>query len=92
MYLHELLLEDEDEAEDTSQFAGGGMSSPYYDPEEDNSAIKMSDTRKSRLTLRHINKLRTMNELRAVEMNQKLEKVRAQYGAKPESEEGGPGL
>lgn len=55
-----------------------------FAPGEDQSRLKITDTRKTRLTLRHINKLRTMNELRAVEMQEKLKKIKTQYGARGE--------
>jgi len=50
-----------------------------FSPDEDHTKMKMTDTRKTRLTLRHINKLRTMNELRAVEMEQKIAQIQNQY-------------
>ena len=53
------------------------------DAEQDNTALKLTDTRKTRLTLAHISKLRLMNELRAIENKQKLQKVKNQYGAPP---------
>jgi hypothetical protein len=56
-----------------------------YSPDEDKSVLKISDTRKARLTLRHIQKLRIMNELRAVEMAEKYKKIKKIYGAKAES-------
>ena len=45
------------------------------DAEQDNTALKLTDTRKTRLTLAHISKLRLMNELRAIENKQKIQKV-----------------
>jgi hypothetical protein len=53
------------------------------DAEQDNTALKLTDTRKTRLTLAHISKLRLMNELRAIENKQKIQKVKIQYGAPP---------
>lgn len=70
MYLHEMEQEE---------------LGAYYDPNADNTKLDYEDSRKTRLTLRHINKLRTMNDLRAVEVNQKKEKIRKQYGAAPEA-------
>lgn len=61
-----------------------------FSPDQDHTALKMSDTRKTRLTLGHIQKLRLMNELRAIEMKQELVKVKAQYGTPPA--EAAPGM
>jgi|14BtaG_2_1085337.scaffolds.fasta_scaffold02845_6 hypothetical protein len=55
-----------------------------YDPESDQTIIKKSDTRKTRLTLTQINKLRKISELRAAEKIQDAEKYQKQYGATPE--------
>ena len=55
-----------------------------YDPESDQTIIKKSDTRKTRLTLTQINKLRKISELRASEKLQDAEKYQKQYGATPE--------
>lgn len=51
----------------------------YQDVSQDNSQPGLGDTRKTRLTLRQLNKLRQMQDLRSYEYKQKLEKVRAQY-------------
>jgi hypothetical protein len=39
----------------------------YQDLEQDNSQPTLGDTRKTRLTLRQLNKLRQMNDVRSVE-------------------------
>jgi len=46
---------------------------------DDQSQIKQSDTRKTRLTLRQINKLRRMNDLRSTEYKDKLKQIKKQY-------------
>lgn len=51
----------------------------YQDLEQDNSQIQLSDLRKTRLTLRQLNKLRRMNDVRNFEYKQKLEQIRQQY-------------
>ena len=61
----------------------------YQDLEDDNTQITQDDLRKTRLTLKQINKLRRMNDIRTVEMQQKIKKVQIQYG--PQEEMGGPG-
>lgn len=51
----------------------------YQDLEQDNSQVKLGDMRKTHLTLRQLNKLRKMNDIRAVEYKEKLKQVRQQY-------------
>jgi len=51
----------------------------YRKEKDDNSVIKISDTRKTRLTLNRLNKLRMMNDTRKLEHEKKLEKVSVQY-------------
>ena len=55
----------------------------YQDLEQDNSQIKLGDLRKTRLTLRQLNKLRKMNDVRAYEYKEKLKLVRQQYAPPP---------
>lgn len=51
----------------------------YQDIGQDNSRPKLGDLRKTKLTLAQINKLRKLNDVRAVEFKEKLTKVKAQY-------------
>ena len=51
-----------------------------YDPSSDDSPINYSDTRKSRLTLRDINKARKAAELHQEESDKELIFVRQMYG------------
>jgi len=51
----------------------------YRDDAEDGSRRKKSDTRKTRLTLSHINKLRIMNDTRTLEQEEKIKQVQQQY-------------
>jgi hypothetical protein len=60
----------------------------YRTETDDNTAIKMSDTRKTRLTLDRLNKLRIMNDTRKLEHEKKLETISTQYKA-PAQEAGG---
>jgi hypothetical protein len=55
----------------------------YQDLSQDNSQPRLGDLRKTRLTLRQINKLRRMNDVRSVEYKEKLEQVRKQYAPPP---------
>jgi hypothetical protein len=61
----------------------------YEDPSRDNSTLKLDDSRKTRLTLAQINRLRMMNDVKKVEHEQHLKKVSKQY--KPPAEEGAGG-
>ena len=51
----------------------------YQDTAQDNSQPQLGDLRKSRLTLRQLNKLRRMNDVRAYEYKEKLKLIRQQY-------------
>lgn len=51
----------------------------YQDLAQDNSTIRKDDLRKTRLTLRQLNKLRQMNDVRAVEYKDKLKDIKLQY-------------
>ena len=51
----------------------------YQDLQDDNSQPQLGDLRKTRLTLRQLNKLRKMNDVRAYEYKEKLKLVRQQY-------------
>ena len=51
----------------------------YQDLSQDNSQTTAHDLRKTRLTLRQLNKLRRMNDVRKYEYNEKLKKIRTQY-------------
>jgi hypothetical protein len=55
----------------------------YQDLAQDNSQTRMADLRKTRLTLRQLNKLRKMNDVRAYEYKEKLKLVRQQYSPPP---------
>jgi hypothetical protein len=63
-----------------------------YDAADDHSQLKITDTRKTRLTLQQINKLRLMNDQRKIEMKQKLENIQKQYGMSAANSQAGAGL
>ncbi len=48
---------------------------------DDNTPMKLSDLRKTRLSLAQINRLRMMNDVRQLEHEQHLKKVNKQYNA-----------
>jgi hypothetical protein len=60
----------------------------YRSEKDDNSVIKIDDTRKTRLTLGRLNKLRIMNDTRKLEHEKKLEKVSTQYKSAAEASAG----
>ena len=52
----------------------------YYDPAGDNHRkIKKSDTRRPRLTLRHLNKLRKVRELKKLEDGERKKFIPVMY-------------
>lgn len=63
---------------------------PGYQDLEDDNSTKYA-LRQTRLTLKQINKLRKMNDIRRYEKEADLKNVRAQYGAPP-AEAGGEEL
>jgi hypothetical protein len=62
----------------------------YATEKDDQSILKLSDMRKTRLTLGQLNKLRMMNDVKKIEHEQKLKKLSVQY--KPAAPEGGGGM
>jgi hypothetical protein len=51
----------------------------YQDLSQDNSQPALGNLRKTRLTLKQINKLRQMNDVRSYEYKEKLKLIRQQY-------------
>ena len=52
----------------------------YYDAEDDNyNNRKIDDTRKSRLTLKHLNRLRKQREVHNVEHANRIKRVKTIY-------------
>ena len=51
----------------------------YQDISKDNSKVKWGETRKSKLTLKQLRKLRKMLDVRNFEKAKNLKKVRKQY-------------
>ena len=62
----------------------------YHNEKEDQTTLKMSDSRKSRLTLAHLNQLRQSHDVRRLEHEKKLEAVSKQY--QPAAEAGAAGM
>lgn len=62
-----------------------GILKEYYEPElDDYGKAELNDTRRPRLTLRHLNKLRKVRELRRMEQANHKEFVKAMYGSSGE--------
>jgi len=57
----------------------------YQDLAADNSKPKWKESRKTKLTLRQIRKLRKMMDVRSFEKAKYIKKVHEQYGVKPEA-------
>ena len=57
-----------------------------YDATDDESVVKRDDTRKTRLTLRQINKARIASEVHAEEEQRELDFVRQMYGIQAQPE------
>lgn len=55
-----------------------------YKEKDDQSVLKLDDTRKVRLTLLHLNRLRSANDVRKFENEKKAEELTDQYKAPAE--------
>lgn len=64
----------------------------YQDVNTDNSKPVWKTSRKTKLTLKQIRKLRKMLDVRNYEKKQYLKKVREQYGAAPQEGAGAPSV
>lgn len=60
----------------------------YRSEKEDNTSRKLSDLRKTKLTLKQINRLRNMNDVRRLEHEQKIENIQTQFAPPAEPTEG----
>ena len=72
MILRELFYYDKETLEPTVN--------DRYDPQFDQSIVKKSDTRKTRLTLSQINRARKASELHTIEKNKEIDFIRQMYG------------
>jgi hypothetical protein len=80
MILRELFYYDKETFEPTEDTS--------YDETQDQSPVKYSDTRKTRLTLRQINRVRKAAELHTKEEANELDFVRQMYGVAANAEAG----
>lgn len=60
-----------------------------YNPGEDDSIVKQDDTRKTRLTLKDINRARRADDMHRKESQKDLEYIRTMYGMAAQAEAGG---
>jgi hypothetical protein len=60
--------------------AGKNFPASYQDTSNDGSQLKISDTRKTRLTLRQIHQLRRMNDVREIEKKNEVDRLKTIYG------------
>ena len=59
------------------------MPAGYQTEKDDHTALKLSDLRKTKLTLKQLNRLRIMNDVRKLEHEKKIDNVQQQYKAPP---------
>lgn len=57
----------------------------YQDANDDQSKARIGDLRKTKLTLKQLNKLRIMNDVRTYEQELKAKRIRTQYGQPAET-------
>lgn len=55
-----------------------------YDPSSDSSPLELSDTRKTKLTLKQINRIRKASELHQEDQEKDLDFIRQMYGVPAE--------
>lgn len=60
-----------------------------YSAEDDTSVIKVDDSRKTRLTLKDINRARKASDAHREEKSKEQEFIKQMYGQPPEGESGG---
>ena len=60
-----------------------------YEADSDDSIVKKGDTRKTKLTLRQINRIRKASELHNEESKRDLEFIKQMYGIAANAEAGG---
>jgi hypothetical protein len=60
-----------------------------YNPSDDDSIVKQDDTRKTRLTLKDINRARRADDMHRQESQKDLINIRAMYGLSAQAAAGG---
>lgn len=83
MRYKDLIREDVQKVEDEND-----TSNNRYDPEQDKiNHLDLEDTRKPKLTLKMINRLKKIRSTKNLEMAKKQELLGIMYGAKPEGDD-----
>jgi hypothetical protein len=59
-----------------------------YNPEDDDSIVNLDDTRKTRLTLKDINRARRADDMHRQESQKDLQYIRTMYGMAAQAEAG----
>jgi len=78
MFLREFIYFDKDfKGED--DFDADLIADKRYEPEDDKHKLELSDTRKTRLTLKQINQMRKNYEAHMAELAMESELIQAQY-------------
>jgi len=62
----------------------------YRSEDEDHTTLKLSDLRKTKLTLLQLNRLRIMQDTRKLEHEKDLDGIQKQYAAPPSGDAGAP--
>ncbi len=57
------------------------MPTGYQSEKDDNTSLKLKDLRKTKLTIKQLNRLRIMNDVRKLEHENKIKTVQKQYKA-----------
>tara|TARA_B100001093_G_C26710360_1_gene963154 strand:- start:313 stop:534 length:222 start_codon:yes stop_codon:yes gene_type:complete len=52
-------------------------------PYQDNTALRMSDTRKTRITFEQLSKLRKLSDLKSAEYQESIKEIRRQFAPAP---------
>lgn len=60
-------------------------SAGYQNEQDDNTTVKLSDLRKTKITLMQLNRLRIMDDVRSFEKEKKKEDVQTQYKSAQEA-------
>lgn len=58
----------------------------YQNVAQDNSQPRIGDLRKTKLTLKQLNRLRKISDIRHIEHDERLKRIQKQYGQSPAAE------
>ena len=56
-------------------------------PYQDNTALRLTDTRKTRLTFEQLSKLRKLADIKAIEYQESIKEIRRQFAPAPAAEQ-----